>query len=145
MDKTQVYSGVLRIEDENVVIEGAQKSVLAEPGIGVWIMLYGCSVTAHTRRGFIERVEIDQADCMYREVGPVELVRGTLVVETGAPGSKLAGSRTNYFDSDGDRYGVIGGHIPDEGREVTVRVRKLLANMAYAARATERDIWFEED
>jgi hypothetical protein len=145
VEKTQVYSGVLRLEGDFVVIEGEQKKVLAEPSNGVWIMLYGCTVNAHTRRGFIERLEIEPSDCMYREVGPIEVVHGTLVVEVGAPGTKLAGSKTVYFDSDGDRYGVIGGEVPAEGREVTVRARKLLANMAYAARATERDIWFESD
>ena len=145
MEKTQIYSGVLRLEGDNVVIEGDAKKVLSEPSNGVWIMLYGCTVRAHTRRGFIERLEIEPGDCMYREVGPIEVVRGTLVTETGAPGTRSAGSRTSYFDSDGDRYGVIGGQVPAEGHEVTVRARKLLANMAYAARSTERDIWFESD
>jgi hypothetical protein len=82
---------------------------------------------------------------MYREVGPIETIRGTLVVETGAPGTKLAGSKTVVFNSDGERYGVIGGQVPEEGREVTVRARKLSANMAYVARSTEHDLWFEPD
>jgi len=141
----QTYEGVLRLEGDNVVIEGEEKKVLQEPGTGVWIMLYGCSVRVHTRNGYIERVESTANDCMYKEVGPIESVRGQLVVETGPPGSKLGSTTSVYFDADGMRYGVIGGSMPAEGQDVTVRLRKLVANMAYAARSTEQDVFFETD
>jgi hypothetical protein len=144
VENLQTYEGVLRLEGDNVVIEGDQKKVLQEPGTGVWIMLYGCAVRVHTRNGYIERVESTANDCMYKEVGPIESVRGRLVVETGVPGSKMAGS-TLYFDAGGSRYGVIGGTMPAEGQDVTVRLRKLVANMAYAARSTEQDVFFETD
>ena len=146
MENLQTYEGILRLEGENVVIEGDQKKVLQEPGTGVWIMLYGCSVRVHTRNGYIERVESTANDCMYKEVGPIESVRGKLVVETGVPGSKMAGSTIVYFDEpNGTRYGVIGGTMPAEGQDVTVRLRKLVANMEYAARSTERDVFFETE
>jgi len=146
MHELQVYEGILRIEADNVAIEqGGQVRVLAEPGTGVWIMLYGCAVRAHTRNGFIERVESTANDCMYREVGPIESMRGTIVTDVYPAGSMLAGSIVVYFESGGIRYGVIGGNMPTQtgGQEVTVRVRKLSANLAYAARATEYDVFFE--
>ena len=146
MDKTKTLEGIVRLEGDNVALESdGQLVTLDESSRGVWVMVYGCQAIVYTRGKRIERLELISDDCMYREVGPIEEVSGTLVHEVGAPGSKLAGSKMTYFDSDGVRYGVIGGAMPDPGAAVTVRVRKLVANMAYAARMTDRDVWFEEE
>ncbi|HTL33883.1 MAG TPA: hypothetical protein VL326_12195 [Kofleriaceae bacterium] len=145
VDKTKTLEGIVRLEGDNVALESdGQLVTLDESSRGVWIMVYGCQATAHTRGKRIERLELI-GTCAYKEVGPIEEVTGTLVHEVGTPGSKLAGSNMTYFDSDGVRYGVIGGAMPDPDAEVTVRVRKLVANMAYMARTTDRDVWFEEE
>jgi len=145
VNRTKTLEGIVRLEGDNVALEqDGQLVTLDESSRGVWIMVYGCQATAHTRSKRIERLELT-GDCRYNEVGPIEEVSGTLVHEVGSPGSKLAGSKMTYFDSDGVRYGVIGGAMPEPGAPVTVRVRKLVANMAYAARMTDRDVWFEED
>jgi hypothetical protein len=144
--KTKVIEGIVRFEGDRVALEQNGQLVALDESFGsLWVLVFGCEARATARNNRIERLELTGADCPYREIGRIEEVTGTLVREIGAPGTKLAGSPMTYFDSDGMRYGVIGGAVPDPGIEVTVRVRKLLANMAYAARDTDRDIWFEED
>ena len=143
MDKT--YEGVVRIGAAHVEIEhDGQRIELAEPNTGVFKLVDGCHVRATTRDNKVVRLQLKGANCAYTEVGPIQTVTGTRTIQNGPPGSKLADSPSDYFDADGVRYGVAGGAKPEVGKQVSARVRVLKANMAYVARSSEADVWFED-
>src|SRR5690606_4502318 len=78
----------------------------------------------------------------YLEVGPEQLLRGELVVESAPAGSKLAGtSALTFRGEDGTRYPVIGDGALTPAGPVAVRARVLLADLTYAARSGDSDLW----
>lgn len=78
----------------------------------------------------------------YLEVGPEQLLHGELVIESAPTGSKLAGTSALTFRvEDGTRYPVTGDGALTPAGPVAVRARVLLADLTYAARTGDSDLW----
>jgi hypothetical protein len=145
MAQTQELEGVLSELGNHLGVETNGDTVaLLEPADGVWRQLLGCRAKIVARDKRIERAEIADGNCPYKTVGPVATYSGTFSVEIGAPGTKMAGSTQWSFVIDGVRYGLTGDPLTVAGRVIDVRARKLVANMAYAARSTDQDLWILE-
>jgi hypothetical protein len=81
----------------------------------------------------------------YFGFGPERELAGELVVETGKPGSKAAGSSWDTFlAEDGTHYGIEGEFKPPYGLSVRVRARVLEPDLSYVARVGNIDVWIIE-
>lgn len=142
MPKVRTFEGTLAVHGPVLVIDkDHERHHFSEPGTPA---LVGCRARVTTHDEHIEHIEMLDEDCPYTYVGPVESIRGTFAIEIGTAGTKMAGVRRVFFDAaDGERFGVLGESSPTTGSVVTIRARKLSANMPYAARETERDIWIQ--
>jgi hypothetical protein len=140
--------GTLRLDVGIVLLytDGGQVLPTTESAGTLWDWANGQAVTATVRsqggRLLLESLRVD-GDAAYGAVSAIEPMQGKLVVEVGAPGTKLAGDVRTFFDaSTGERFGVLGGEPPPPNQLVTVRVRRLVARMSYAARETGIDVYF---
>ena len=129
--------GVLSVEKDGTLEPIAEKGLL-------WRQFAGCMVRLQLRDGLIQELDGLDAACPYTHVGPEEPMRGRIVTRVGPPGTKLAGSVVTFFDgSDGVRYGATGMQLKPGPHKI--QGRKMVANMAYAARSTEKDVWIVSD
>ena len=115
----------------------------------MWLWADGHEVTAtiETAGDKVSIVSLSvSGDVPYRSVGPEETRAGTIVIEVGAPGSKMEGSKQTFFvdDKSHERWGLIGS-VPEGTGRRSVRGRLMQANMAYAARSASADFYVKDD
>ena len=78
----------------------------------------------------------------YLEIGPEQILRGEFVDQTAPAGSKLAGSTSAMFRAeDGSAWGIVVDQRFAPGTRATVRGRVLVADLTYAARTGDSDLW----
>lgn len=150
-DATEELTATLRIDAGHVWLEldSGERVATSETPSALWtwaadqkVLARGsCTDADDTFR--IESLKMTTDTHPYVEVGPESVVHGKLVRETAPPGSKLAGSPPQqvFLTDDGKRYGVLGEGLPPVDKEVAVRARKLVADMSYAARQTDADLY----
>jgi hypothetical protein len=78
----------------------------------------------------------------YLEIGHEQLLRGEFVDQTAPAGSKRGGSTTAMFRADnGNAWGIVVDQRIAAGTRAVVRGRVLLADLIYAARSGDSDLW----
>ncbi|HSD89333.1 MAG TPA: hypothetical protein VLB44_17510 [Kofleriaceae bacterium] len=148
-DAAEQISATLRIDTGHVwlELESGERLATVEPASPLWTWAADARVVVRGACSEDDRFRIESLRMTtdvhpYVEVGPEVVVQGRLVREMPPAGSKLAGSPQQVFlANDGGRYGVLGEALPPIDQDVAVRARKLVADMSYAARSTEADLY----
>jgi hypothetical protein len=148
-DATEQVSATLRIDGGRVwlELESGERLATVEPASSLWTWAADARVVVRGACSEDDRFRIESLTMAtdvhpYVEVGPEVVMHGRLVREMPPAGSKLAGSPQQVFvTTDGGRFGVVGGELPPADQDAAVRARKLVADMSYAARSTEADVY----
>lgn len=78
----------------------------------------------------------------YVSIGPERDMRGKFVSNTAPAGSKLSGAAIpTFIAEDGVLYGVLGDSLELRRGPIRLRARELEADMSYAARSSNSDLW----